>query len=378
MVVFYQGYVRIFDTTLRDGEQAPGIDLTVEQKQEVARRLALLGVDVIEAGFPASSRAEFIATKRINEELGESVEVTALSRCNRKDIDVTLDTGVSSIHLFLATSDIHLKHKLKMTREEVLTKIGECVSYTRSHGVRVEFSPEDSTRSELPFLKRAIETAVSAGAERINIPDTVGVMDPFRMYELVTNIRQVTGDKVVSVHCHNDFGMATANSIAGIRAGARQVHVTVNGIGERAGNTSLEEVVMATRKLLGMDTGVDTTRLYDTSRFVSQVTRVPVPFFKPVVGENAFGHEAGIHVHGVLENPYTYEPMTPEEVGNLRHIAFGKHSGLHGLRALFEEHGIRVTDSELKTILEEVKDKAEKGERVTPESVLAMASTIRK
>lgn len=377
MVVFYPGYVRIFDTTLRDGEQAPGIDLTVEQKQEVARRLASLGVDVIEAGFPASSRAEFIATKKINEDIGESVEVIALSRCSRHDIDVTLDTGITSIHLFLATSDIHLKHKLKMTREEVLAKIAECIAYARSRGAMVEFSPEDATRSEPAFLRSAVETAVRAGAERINIPDTVGVMDPFRMYELITDVRQVAGDRVISVHCHNDFGMATANTIAGIRAGARQVHVTVNGIGERAGNTSLEEVVMATKKLLGMDTGVDTTLLYDTSRFVSEVTRVPVPFFKPVVGENAFGHEAGIHVHGVLENPRTYEPMTPEEVGNFRHIAFGKHSGIHGLRALFAERGISVTEEELRAILEKIKERAERGEKVTPEGIVAIASAVR-
>jgi 2-isopropylmalate synthase (EC 2.3.3.13) len=284
--------IRIFDTTLRDGEQAPGIDLTVEQKLKIARQLAKLGVDVIEAGFPASSEGEFEATKKILAEVGDQVEVIGLSRSVKQDVDKTIDSGLSSIHLFIATSDIHLKYKLKMTREQVLDRIYESVRYAKDHGMIVEFSPEDATRTEEDFLLTAVRTAIEAGADRINIPDTVGVMHPFKFYDLVSKVVSVAGSRIVSVHCHNDFGLATANSIAGVYAGARQVHVTVNGIGERAGNASLEEVVMALKKLMGYEVNVKTYLLYETSRLVSELTGVPVPYFKPIVGDNAFGHES--------------------------------------------------------------------------------------
>ncbi|BAB65534.1 isopropylmalate synthase [Sulfurisphaera tokodaii] len=356
--------VRIFDTTLRDGEQAPGIDLTVEQKVKIARKLAELGVDVIEAGFPAASEGEFIATKKILEEVGDQVEVIGLSRANKQDIDKTIDTGISSIHVFIATSDIHLKYKLKMTREQVLDKIYESVRYAKDHGLIVEYSPEDATRTDKDFLLKAVSTAIEAGADRINIPDTVGVMHPFKFHDLIKDVVSVTKDKIVSVHCHNDFGLATANSIAGVMAGARQVHVTVNGIGERAGNASLEEVVMALKKLLGYEVNIKTYKLYETSRLVSELTGVPVPYFKAIVGENAFGHEAGIHVHGVIENPLTYEPISPEEVGNFRRLALGKHSGIHGLKKLLEEQGIYLNDQELREVLNEIKKLAENGEKV--------------
>ncbi|MBB5252873.1 isopropylmalate synthase [Sulfurisphaera ohwakuensis] len=356
--------VRIFDTTLRDGEQAPGIDLTVEQKVKIARKLAELGVDVIEAGFPAASEGEFIATKKILEEVGDQVEVIGLSRANKQDIDKTIDTGISSIHVFIATSDIHLKYKLKMTREQVLDKIYESVRYAKDHGLIVEYSPEDATRTDKDFLLKAVSTAIEAGADRINIPDTVGVMHPFKFHDLIKDVVSVTKDKIVSVHCHNDFGLATANSIAGVMAGARQVHVTVNGIGERAGNASLEEVVMALKKLLGYEVNIKTYKLYETSRLVSELTGVPVPYFKAIVGENAFGHEAGIHVHGVIENPLTYEPISPEEVGNFRRLALGKHSGIHGLKKLLEEQGIYLDDQELREVLNEIKKLAENGQKV--------------
>ncbi|QIW23403.1 2-isopropylmalate synthase [Sulfolobus sp. S-194] len=356
--------VRIFDTTLRDGEQAPGIDLTVEQKVTIARKLAELGVDVIEAGFPAAAEGEFIATKKILEEVGDQVEVIGLSRANKQDIDKTIDTGISSIHVFIATSDIHLKYKLKMTREQVLDKIYESVRYAKDHGLIVEYSPEDATRTDKDFLLKAVSTAIEAGADRINIPDTVGVMHPFKFYDLIKDIVSVTKDKIVSVHCHNDFGLATANSIAGVMAGARQVHVTINGIGERAGNASLEEVVMALKKLLGYEVNIKTYKLYETSRLVSELTGVPVPYFKAIVGENAFGHEAGIHVHGVIENPLTYEPISPEEVGNFRRLALGKHSGIHGLKKLLEEQGIYLDDQELREVLNEIKKLAENGQKV--------------
>jgi len=368
--------VRIFDTTLRDGEQAPGIDLTVEQKVKIARQLARLGVDVIEAGFPAASEGEFIATKKILEEVGDQVEVIGLSRANKQDIDRTIDTGLSSIHVFIATSDIHLKYKLKMTREEVLERIYESVRYAKDHGLIVEYSPEDATRTDEEFLLKAVKTAIEAGADRINIPDTVGVMHPFKFYDLISKVVKVTEGKIVSVHCHNDFGLATANSIAGVMAGARQVHVTVNGIGERAGNASLEEVVMALKKLLGYEVNVKTYLLYETSRLVAELTGVPVPYFKAIVGENAFGHESGIHVHGVIENPLTYEPISPEEVGNFRRIALGKHSGIHGLRKLLSEQGIELSDEELREVLKEIKKLAESGHKVTVDDAKAIAIKI--
>jgi 2-isopropylmalate synthase len=311
------------------------------------------------------------------EEVGDKVEVTALSRLNKQDIDKTIETGISSIHLFIATSDIHLKYKLKMTREQVLERIYEGIKYAKAHGLVVEYSPEDATRTDEQFLIQAIKTALDAGADRINIPDTVGVMHPFRFYELIRKVVDVVGkEKIVSVHCHNDFGLATANSIAGVLAGARQVHVTVNGIGERAGNASLEEVVMGIKKLIGYEVGVKTYLLYETSRLVSELTGVPVPYFKAIVGDNAFGHESGIHVHGVIENPLTYEPMSPEEVGNFRRLALGKHSGIHGLRKLLEEQGIRLNDSQLRYVLNEIKKMADQGKKISVDDARRIALNI--
>lgn len=260
-----------------------------------------------------------------------------------------------------------------MTREEVIERIYDSVKYAKSHGLIVEFSPEDATRSDEEFLLKAVKTAIEAGADRINIPDTVGVMTPFVFYDKVKKVISVAGDKIVSVHCHNDFGLATANSIAGVAAGAKQVHVTVNGIGERAGNASLEEVVMALKKLMGYEVGVKTWLLYETSRLVSELSGIPVPYFKAIVGDNAFGHEAGIHVHGVIENPATYEPISPEEVGNFRRLALGKHSGIHGLNKILEEQGIRLSEDKLRLVLAEIKKKADSGERITPELAKAIA-----
>jgi len=365
--------VRIFDTTLRDGEQAPGIDLTMEQKVKIAKRLSDMGVDAIEAGFPASSEGEFVATKKILEEIGDYTEVIGLSRANKNDIDRTIQSGLGSIHVFIATSDIHLKYKLRMTRQEVLDRIYENVRYAKDHGLVVEYSPEDATRTEEDFLLTAVKTAIDAGADRINIPDTVGTMQPFRFYDLIKKVVSVVGDKIVSVHCHNDFGLATANSLAGIYAGARQVHVTVNGIGERAGNASLEEVVMGAKKLFGFNVNVKTWMLYETSKMVSELTGVPVPYFKAIVGDNAFGHEAGIHVHGVLENPLTYEPLTPEEVGNFRRIELGKHSGIHGLKKILEDQGISLDDNSLREVLSEIKAMADKGEKITSDDARRIA-----
>jgi len=267
-----------------------------------------------------------------------------------------------------------MKYKLKMTREEVLNRICESVRYAKDHGMIVEFSPEDATRTEEDFLFTAIRTAIDAGADRINIPDTVGVMHPFKYYDLIKKIVTFVGDRIiVSVHCHNDFGLATANSLAGVYAGARQVHVTVNGIGERAGNASLEEVVMGIKKLLNYEVNVKTWKLYEISRFVAEMTGIPVPYFKAIVGDNAFGHESGIHVHGVIENPFTYEPISPEEVGNFRRLALGKHSGIHGLRKLLEEQGIKLNENQLRVVLNEIKKLAESGHKVSVEDAKNIA-----
>ncbi|ARM75115.1 isopropylmalate synthase [Acidianus manzaensis] len=363
----------MLDTTLRDGEQAPGIDFTIEQKVQIAKQLARLGVDVIEAGFPASSEGEFIATKKILEEVGDQTEVIGLARANKYDIDKVIEAGLSSIHVFIATSEIHMKYKLKMTREEVLERIYDNVKYAKSHGLIVEYSPEDATRTDEEFLIKAVKTAIEAGADRINIPDTVGTMTPFTFYDKIKKVVSIAGDKIVSVHCHNDFGLATANSIAGVAAGARQVHVTVNGIGERAGNASLEEVVMVLKKLMGYEVGIKTWLLYETSRLVSELGGIPIPYFKAIVGENAFGHEAGIHVHGVIENPATYEPLSPEEVGNFRRLALGKHSGIHGLNKILEEQGIYLDTEKLKIVLAEIKKKADAGEKISPEDAKNIA-----
>jgi 2-isopropylmalate synthase len=325
-------YVRIFDTTLRDGEQSPGATLTSPEKLEIARALARLGVDVIEAGFPAASPDDLEAVRRIAIEVGamhgpdgRQPIICGLARANKADIDNAWEAVRHAprprIHTFLATSEIHMKHKLKLDPEEVVEQVIEMVGYARSLCDDVEFSPEDAGRSDPEFLYVVLAEAIRAGATTLNIPDTVGYTTPLEFGALIEGIMaNVEGieDVVVSVHCHDDLGLATANTLAGIRAGARQVEVTVNGIGERAGNTSLEEVVMGLhtrRPLLSLDTGIDTTQLTRISRLVSTYTGILVPPNKAIVGANAFAHEAGIHQDGMLKNHNTYEIMRPETVG---------------------------------------------------------------
>jgi 2-isopropylmalate synthase len=352
--------VRIFDTTLRDGEQSPGASLTVPEKLKVAKQLATLGVDVIEAGFPAASPGDLDAVQRIAGEVGtgEGPLIAGLARATPGDIDKAWsgvrDAERPRIHTFLATSDLHMERKLGMSRDEVLRTVPEMVAHARGHCHDVQFSPEDGTRSDQAFLVEVLAAAIEAGATTLNIPDTVGYALPAEYSELLRYLMEETpgAEGVIwSVHCHDDLGFATANTVAGIQAGARQAEVTVNGIGERAGNASLEEVVMAlhTRSdFLGLATGIETTRLVQTSRIVSNFTGIQVPPNKAVVGPNAFAHEAGIHQDGILKDQRTYEIMRPETVGLPRsRLVLGKHSGRHAFRVRMEELGFVLEKDEL-------------------------------
>ncbi|RDJ32668.1 MAG: 2-isopropylmalate synthase [Crenarchaeota archaeon] len=371
--------VRVFDTTLRDGEQTPGISLSPDQKLSIAKKLDELGVDAIEAGFPVISKGEQNAIKMITKANLKS-EICGLARTNKKDIDAAVDSGLNYIHTFIATSDIHLEYKLKMTREQALEKAIDAVEYGKSRGLQVEFSAEDATRTDREFLKKVFGEVAKAGADRIDIPDTVGYSTP-------EYISQITKDAVdathlpISVHCHNDFGLAVANALAGIHAGAECAHVTINGIGERAGNASLEEFVMALQCLPyeeKYETNINTKLLYDTSRFVSKIVGIQVQPNKAIVGENAFGHESGIHTHGVLSNPLTYEPISPELVGRKRWLQVGKHAGIHGMNAMLDEYGVKPTQEQAKEILEKVKSLGDQGKQVTDVELLSIASDILK
>ncbi len=362
--------VLIFDTTLRDGEQAPGCSMTRPEKLRVARALAELGVDVIEAGFPAASKGDWESVQAVSREVHGPV-IAALARCNRDDIELAAralaDAPRRRVHVFLATSAIHRQYKLNMAEEQILRAAVAGVRQARELCEDVEFSPEDASRTELPFLAQVVEAAIEAGASTVNIPDTVGYTVPDEFAELFRYLRKnVRGIERVrlSVHCHDDLGMAVANSLTAVVAGARQIECTINGIGERAGNCSLEEVVMALKTrgaFFNVTTGIQTTRLYPTSRLVSSITAMPVPRNKAVVGENAFAHEAGIHQHGVLKHYSTYEIMRPEDVGLARsHLILGKHSGRHALRERVRALGFELPDAEFNEVFEQFKALADK------------------
>ncbi len=377
-----EDYVRIFDTTLRDGEQAPGATMTAHEKLEVARALARLGVDVIEAGFPAASADDLAAVQRVAAEL-RGPTICALARANAPDIDAAWDAvrgaARARIHTFLATSDIHLRHKLHMTRFEVVAAVEHAVAYARSLCPDVEFSPEDASRTDPSFLHSVLDAALRAGATTLNIPDTVGYTTPLEFSALIegirSNVRGIDG-VTISVHCHDDLGLAVANTLAGLAAGARQAECTVNGVGERAGNCSLEEVVMALatrRDRFGLRTGVDTTRLVEASAVVSRATGFPVPPNKAVVGANAFAHESGIHQDGMLKNETTYEIMRPETVGAGRtQLVLGKHSGRHAFRVRLDELGIRLGDAELEQAFSRFKQLAERKKIVGERDLLRL------
>jgi 2-isopropylmalate synthase len=362
--------VLIFDTTLRDGEQAPGCSMTLQEKLRVAAALRELRVDVIEAGFPAASPGDFEAVRAIASDIRGPV-ICGLARCHGDDIERTWKAVQPAerrrIHVFVATSEIHRTYKLHMAKEEILRRAVESVRHARSLCEDVEFSAEDASRTEPAYLADVIAAVIEAGATTINIPDTVGYTVPAEFAELFRFLKtRVAGvDKVtLSVHCHDDLGLAVANSLAAVAAGARQVECTVNGIGERAGNCSLEEVVMALHTRVnhfGLTTGIDTRRLYPTSRLVASITGLHVPRNKAVVGENAFAHEAGIHQHGMLKHASTYEIMQPEDVGLSRsNLVLGKHSGRHAFRERVQQLGFDLSDEELNRTFAEFKKLADR------------------
>lgn len=385
--------VIIFDTTLRDGEQSPGATLNVEEKVEIAKQLSRLGVDICEAGFPIASLGDFEAVRRIAEEVGPLVDgrksgvpmtIAGLARANREDIQRAYDAVKAAprhrIHTFLATSDIHLQHKLKIDREECIEQVITAVSFARSLCDDVEFSPEDAGRSDPDFLVQVLTEAIKAGATTLNIPDTVGYTTPAEYGSLIKYLIDHTpgAETVVwSTHCHNDLGMATANSLAGVLNGARQIEVTINGIGERAGNTSLEEVVMAmhTRpQVFDVETHIDTTQLMRTSHMVSTYTGMVVQANKAIVGANAFAHEAGIHQDGMLKNQQTYEIMRPEAVGlHASRLVLGKHSGRHAFRTRLEEMGYdNLAPDEVQAAFKRFKRVADKKKVVTDADIEAL------
>jgi len=378
-------YVKIFDTTLRDGEQSPGATMTSAEKLEVARNLARMGVDIIEAGFPAASPDDLEAVRRIALEVGNPPRgeeqarvpvIVGLARANKADIDKAWEAVKGAahprLHTFLATSPIHMKYKLKMDPEEVIERVRTMVAYAKSLCDDIEFSPEDAGRSEPEFLYVVLEEAIKAGATTLNIPDTVGYTTPDEFGALIAGIvKNVPGieNVTISVHTHDDLGLATANALAGIQAGARQAEVTVNGIGERAGNTSLEEVVMALKTrypVFGLETGIDTTQISRVSKLVSNYTGMVVQPNKAIVGANAFAHEAGIHQDGMLKHNQTYEIMRPEDVGvNQSKLVLGKHSGRHALRIRLAEMGHSLDESELDKAFSRFKELADRKKVIT-------------
>ncbi|HHT19743.1 MAG: 2-isopropylmalate synthase [Euryarchaeota archaeon] len=366
--------VLIFDTTLRDGEQTPGVAITPDEKIRIAKRLDRLGVDVIEVGFPAASQGERKAAQQIKS-LGLNTQVCGLARVLQEDLDAALDSDVDYIHTFIGTSPLHRKYKLKMDQDEILQKSVQAVEYIKDHGIIAEFSAEDATRTELEFLQKIYSAVEEAGADIINVPDTVGVMLPVSMHKLITDIKKAV--KIpISVHCHDDFGLAVANSLSAVEAGAQQVHATINGLGERAGNTSLEEVVMALMINYGIKTNINTELLVGTSELVSRITGVKMPPNKAIVGDNAFAHEAGIHVHGVLQKAETYEPLKPEMVGHTRRIIMGKHTGARAIRSKLDDYGIEMDEDQFCSLYDQVKKLGDKGKMITDADLQALAETV--
>lgn len=377
--------ITIFDTTLRDGEQSPGCSMNLREKIEVAKCLEKLRVDVIEAGFAISSPGDFESVSTIASTVKDCT-VASLARANIKDIDVAWDAVKHAadprIHLFIATSDLHMQYKLKKSPAEVLEAARTMTSHAKKYCSNIEFSAEDATRSDREFLARVVEAAIAAGATTVNIPDTVGYTTPQDMRELIEYLRNTVpnSDKAIfSVHCHNDLGLATANSLAGVLGGARQIECTVNGLGERAGNTALEEAVMAIntrRDEFPFETRIDTTQIYHTSRVIYNIIGQRAPLNKPIVGKNAFAHEAGIHQHGVLANKKTYEILTPESLGIPQgSIVLGKHSGKHALEERLKELGYNLDAEELQKCFEQFKVLCDKKKSVTDADLTAIVTS---
>lgn len=365
--------IYIFDTTLRDGEQTPGVALTVDEKIQIATKLNNLGVDKIEVGFPASSKGEIESAREISSLCLDSTLV-GLARSVKSDIDAVIDSGLEYVHTFIGTSPLHRDYKLKKSKDEIIQTAVKTVEYAKDHGLTVEFSAEDATRTERDYLFEVFNEVVGAGADFLDVPDTVGVLTPVVTHELITDIKN-NFKTPISVHFHNDFGLATANTLTAIECGANQAHVTVNGLGERTGNCSLEELVMTLKVAYGIDLGLDTTRLYSLSNLVGRLTGVKMPVNKPIVGDNAFAHESGIHVHGILNNADTYEPMSPEMVGHSRRIVLGKHTGANALKSKLKEYHIDLNDDQFCKVFEDIKALGDSGKCVTDDDLVAIAIT---
>jgi 2-isopropylmalate synthase len=378
--------VRIFDTTLRDGEQSPGFSMNTEEKIRLAHQLAALNVDVIEAGFPIASRGDLEAVKKVAQEV-RTVPIAALARAKKQDVDAAIEAlkpaASSRLHVFLATSDLHLSVKLNMTREHALEAITSMVRHGRQHVGEVEFSAEDAGRTDIEFLCQVCRAAVDAGATVLNLPDTVGYAVPEEYGAMFIKVREYLGDPdgvTLSAHCHDDLGMAVANSLAAVRAGVRQIECTINGIGERAGNASLEEVVVALavrKESFGVTTGIRLEELFPTSRMLTEITGAQVAPNKAIVGANAFAHEAGIHQDGIIKNPLTYEIISPQSVGvPARSLVLGKHSGRNALRQTLRDLGFEATDSELAEVYTRVTTLADLSKQVRTRDILAIAHEV--
>ena len=374
--------VYIFDTTLRDGEQSPGASMTLEEKLQIAELLDAMGVDIIEAGFPIASNGDFESVSEVAK-LVKNAQICGLARAGAKDIDRAGEAVKHAknprIHTFISTSPVHMKHKLQMQPEDVMEAVAASVSHARNYTDNVEWSPEDATRTDRDFLCATVETAIKAGATTVNIPDTVGYTMPQEYFEIITMLRDRVPniDKaIISTHCHNDLGLAVANSLAGVQAGARQVECTINGLGERAGNAALEEIVMALNvrnDLMPQWTSIETTQLSRASKLVSSVTAFPVQYNKAIVGQNAFAHESGIHQDGMLKNNQTYEIMTPESVGiSQTSLVMGKHSGRHAFREKIKALGYDLGDNQMQEAFTRFKDLADRKKHVFDDDIVAL------
>ena len=368
--------ISVFDTTLRDGEQTPGVSLTSTQKLEIAHQLDKLGVDMIEAGFPISSEGDKESVKSISN-AGLDAVVCGLSRVLTKDIDACFESDVGLVHTFVPTSDVQRVYTIKKSREEVIELAVNAVEYIKDHGLKCMFSAMDATRTEPAYMLEVFKAVQDAGCDIINVPDTVGVMSPSGMCRMIKDVAKEI--KIpIDVHCHNDFGLAVANSLMAVEAGASQVQVTINGIGERAGNADLSQTVMGLTAIYGAKTNIRTEYLVETSRMIENYTGVRLPPNTPVVGQNAFSHESGIHSHGVLEKSDTFEPgiMTPEMVGHRRRIVLGKHTGTHAVKKSLESAGIKANEKQLEEIVCKIKEIANKGKQITDADLFAVTSAV--
>ena len=370
-VLFVNNKIRFFDTTLRDGEQTPGVSLTPEQKLRIAVELSSIGVDVIEAGSAVASAGEREAVKLISD-AGLKTEICTYSRAISGDIDLAADCGADSVHLVVPVSDLHITKKLGKKRDEVYKMAMSAVSYAKGRGLIVELSGEDASRADQEFLAGLFRDGVSCGADRLCFCDTVGLLTPEKAYEMI----QPLCFAPLSIHCHNDLGLALANTLYAMKAGASCAHTTINGMGERAGNTPFEELVMVLEKLYGCDTGIETEKIYSLSTLISQLTKIPLATNKPIVGSMAFTHESGIHAHGLLRDASTYEPMSPETVGRKRRIVLGKHSGTASVQSALKELGYTPGEKHLAEIVARVKNLGDKGMKVTDADVMAIADSV--